>query len=559
MRRRQLTKPLVEQVEGVDRLVDAGIELHVVIADPAGEQLVPNAPRLRVLRTHRFGGIIDTSARPARMIQRSRDPVHWYCSEEQEPVIMHRDSDPIGQLVYGSEGAGKTAALAMWHGLRWLEHLGEGREAGQTGRPTSDSLDLVRAQMFKFWRPTWYRYKVADELFVFCDGTTLRLMSTYRQSAAGGSPIQGFNWSWCGRDEAQDQVEVHEDIQSRGRAAKIVNGQNRYKQLATATAKESSDWRTLRDKLVAGKRPDGMPLWIRRWLLIENSPFVAPDFLTNQRESMSEREFRRRYDAVDLPPELATYPAWSRQNNLVRIPEIGWEDVTALELSRWGPNLTLLCGHDPGSLFDVTLIAKAFKRRAAGGRISTHPFWVILDEVTTEQSTTERHVVELLERTRERWNVNLLGRDGKPVKDGPQMFVRADPYGNNDNRPDRSVYTLFRNQHIRIEPAAYSVEGTGPGRVPKDAGIEVVNTLLCSAARQRRLFIALNDRGEPVAPKLVEAFESQERDHRGKAEQQRKDAKDMSHWPAALRYMLWAVERPRLQRMAADAAAAGQM
>jgi hypothetical protein len=556
--RRQIRNELSEAVEGRDRYVDAGIHLQVVVADPDGEVLVPNAPRLRVLREHRFGGIIDTRARPAYRCGPSRDPVQWYCSEDQEPIILHRDEQPLGQLVYGSEGAGKTTALAMWHALRWLEHLGEGREGLQTA-PIGARLELVRAEMVKLWRPSWYRYKVADEIFEMCDGSLIRMISTYRQSEAVGSPVQGFNSSWAGVDEAQDQVEVHEDIESRGRSARIVDGEVRYKQLRTATAKDNSAWRTLRDKLLSGRLPDGRMLWIRRSLDIKRSPFIAPSFLIQKRQSMSAREFRRRYDAVDLPPELATYPAWSREHNLIRVPSVGWEDVTALELERWGPNLTLAAGHDPGSLFNVTLLAKAYvpngriRDYMAGrtsGRVIYAPRWVIRGEVTSEQSTTERHIVDLLEVVRGRWNANLLDRHGRPVRHGPQVFVRADPYGNNETRPDRSVYTLFRNAGIKIEPAAYSVEGSGPGRVDKDAGIEVVNTLLCSAAAERRLYIELDEYGAPVAPKLVEAFESQERDHRGKAETQRKDVKDLSHWPSALRYLLWPIERPRLQRIA---------
>jgi hypothetical protein len=78
MRRRQLVQPLEEAVSGVDRLVDAGIALHVVVADDEhGAELVPGSPKLRVIRTHRFGGIIDTSARPPYVCAMSLDPVHW--------------------------------------------------------------------------------------------------------------------------------------------------------------------------------------------------------------------------------------------------------------------------------------------------------------------------------------------------------------------------------------------------------------------------------------------------------------------------------------------------
>ena len=39
--------------------------------------------------------------------------------------------------------------------------------------------------------------------FELCDGTRIRFQHTHRQSAAQGSPVQGFNWSWAGRDEMQ--------------------------------------------------------------------------------------------------------------------------------------------------------------------------------------------------------------------------------------------------------------------------------------------------------------------------------------------------------------------
>jgi hypothetical protein len=549
IQRQRIRNELSDVVEGRDRYVDAGIRLHVVVADPNGQVLVPKAPPLRILRTHYFGGIIDTSATPAYICGPSRDPVDWYCSEDQEPIIIHDDSQPLGQLVQGSEGAGKSTALAMWHALRWLEHLGEGREGLQTA-PTGPRMGPVRREMVALWRPSWYRYRVAAEIFEMCDGSLIRLVSTYRQSEEQGSPIQGFNSSWAGADEAQDQVDAHEDIESRLRAAKIVNGELRAKQLRTSTAKDSSAWRTLRGKLEVARLPDGRALWIRRTLLIARSPFIAPNFLVIKAQSMSEREFRRRYEAADLPPELATYPAWVRAmapaGNLIRVPDLGWEDVTAFELRKWGPNLAALCGHDPGALWNVTLVAKAYKvpRRA-------RPIWVIRDEISTEQSTAEVHVEKLLERVRMRWGLNLLDLTGLPVKDGPRIFVRADPYGNNDQRPDRSVYTIFRNAHVKIEPAAYSVKGgTSPGRVPKDAAIDVVNALLCSKAGERRLFVEMDERGIPVAPKLVEALESEERDHSGKAETAPKDEQDRSHWPAALRYLLWAVERPRLLAIA---------
>lgn len=552
-------RALVREVHAADRFVDVGVTVKIVVHDPHGQELLPGKPRLRVVgKPRHFGGVVDTKAVPPRIVGPSQcwdtpsrrpdqpQPRIWYMSEAQAQIALHNypvtQPDKMGQLVYGSEGAGKTRCLAYWHYFRWLEHLGENREGGQTA-PTAQRLNFVRLEMLDLFASDWYTYKVSDACFVMCDGTRIQLVSTYRQSKAQGSPIQGFNWSWCGRDEGQDQVEVHEDIVSRGRSAR--GGGELYHQLITATAKDNSEWKTLRDILLhSGK-------WIKRGLSIYLAPFVSRQSIDDKAATMSAREALRRFGRPDgtiddLPPELAVYHAWSRDHNLIPIPQVGWIDCTAQELAPWGSNIQALVGHDPGSLNDVSIVLKAY--RAPRER---RPRWFVVDEITTRQTTTESHVAVLLDRMRDQWGLNLLDRHNRLVKDGPQFMVRADPYGNTDTKPDRSCYTVFRQAGILLHPAAYSRENpTQPGRVPKREGIEMVNTLLCNSASDRRLFIARNQDGAPAAPMLLAALEQSRRNERGEAETERKDKHDLSHWPAALRYALWAIERPRLQALA---------
>lgn len=547
---RSAMRELEEDVQASDRYVDVGARLTAVRQDPNGAELIPGKPKLRALRTHVFGGIIDTKAeRPFRK-EASRNPVQWFCSEEQEAIILHRDSDPLGQLVYGSEGAGKTTALVMWLYLRWLEHLGEGREFGITA-PTEARCDIVFQEFARMFRPQWYRFKISEGLFTLCDRSRFRLVSTHQQSQAQGSRIQGFNWSAVASDEAQDQVDVHEDIESRGRSAK--NG--RYKQLRTATAKDDPNWRTLRDQLDAAKDEQGRPLWVRRTLFGRRSPFIPASFWDAKKATMSPREYARRVEAKDVGPERATYPTWSRETNLVTVPDLGWTNVTAHELRGSGPNFSMLVGHDPGELWDVSLFLRAFvesRREHDYYRGIVKPMWVVLGELNTEQSTTEDHIKKLLEHIRGDWQLNLMDRKGRVTQEVNRILVRADPAGNTDNKTDKSVYTQFANAQIVCKPAAYNAENTGHGRVPREAGVELVNTLLCNAANERRLFVARKADGSPAAPKLVAAIESSERDESGKAENARKGKGDVTHWPAALRYALWAVERPRLQLRARE-------
>lgn len=544
-RKRKLARDLVAEVHAPDRYVDIGVELVTVVADPNGAELIPGRPKLRAIASRTFGGVLDTKLVTPMLVGPTQDPQRWYCSTDQEPVVIHADTDPLGQVAYGSMGAGKTTALVQWTYCRWLEQLGAFAEGGITA-PTETRLDLVLTEFRAMFPPSWYTHRVAEGVLELVDGTRLRLVSTYRQSAAQGSRIQGFNWSFAARDEGQDQTAEHEHIEGRLRSARG----GRAKQLITATAKDDPDWRTLRDQLDAARDSNGRPLWLRRTLYGKNSPFVHPSHWDRLRATMSPRRFAQIAEARDVGPERATYPAWSRETNLITIPELGWEDVTTRELRGSGDNLAMLAGHDPGSLFDVSIFLRAFKQHPKQQR----PIWVVVGELTTEESTTEQHITRLLSLVRERWRLNLLDHTGRVAEYGPRLLVRADPAGNTDNRTDRSVYTLFRNAGIAIKPAAYNADGDGHGRVPKDPGIELVNTLLCNAAGERRLFVARNADGSPCAPRLVAALESSERDLDGKAETQRKTKQDVSHWPAALRYALWAIERPRLALVSSDRA-----
>jgi hypothetical protein len=123
--------------------------------------------------------------------------------------------------------------------------------------------------------------------------------------------------------------------------------------------------------------------------------------------------------------------------------------------------------------------------------------------------------------------------------------VRIDPYGNTDARPHRGVNATFLSHHLDARPAAYAPGSDKPGTIRKEWRIEMVVNLLKAASGKRRLFVDCDDRRQPVAPRLVEAFENSARNGDGEAETDRKDERDLSHWPAALGYALWSLERPK--------------
>lgn len=540
-KRRQLERELEAEVYSPTRFVDFGVQLRVVVADPVnGTELIPGKPLLTVVRVHRFGGIVDTSLDTPRIVRPTESPAIWYCSEDQEQILLHKDPAKPGQLIYGSEGSGKSTGLAMWQGLRVIEHIGQRRMGGQTA-PTQVRFDAVVDEMIRVFPASWFHYAKAKHVFMFAEGSRILVVSTKKQSEAAGSPLQSFNLSWVGVDEGQDtDADVHNDIMARGRSSKG----GVYQRAMTATAKDSPDWRTLRDIMLKTGQ------WEHRTLLGSRSPFVDPSWWNTFAATLSDREKARRIDAQDVPLENRVYPAWDRARNLIEIPELGFEDVTAAVLSTYGPNFGVLIGHDPGSLFDVSIFLKQYQTRTRipGGTWQTNRFWVVVGELTTEESTTEFHASKLVPFIQERYGCNRVDYAGRPAEGGARALVHADPYGNveTEAKPDKSVYTVLKKAGLFVKPAAFSKTGDGPGQVPKQGGIDMVNTLFRNSLGLTQLFVAKDDKGRPLAPRLVDAIERSEKDYRGKAETQKKNKLDVSHWPAALRYALWPIEKPRL-------------
>ncbi len=516
---KRIAREVNRRVYGFDRFIDMGVRLRVVRRDPNGEITLPSGLRVTQVDEKRWGGIVDTKASTPYIKGASKNPREWLCSEDQFPIIMHSDDLPMGQLVIGSEGSGKTTALCMWHHRMWTLNLGEFREGGQTA-PTLGRLGNVKIEMLKVFSPTWARYVARDEFegFDLCDGSRIRYRYTHQQSAAKGAPIQGYNWSWCGRDEMQDQVEAHADIESRGRAAR--GGGTYYKQLGTATAKDDPSWRTLRDALIAGGK------WKASKLLVASSPFVSPTFLADKRASgVSDREYRRRWLAEDVPPESRLYFNWDRDQNLRPIPRIGARDVTSTVIGRKvGPGFVLLLGHDPGTSKAASVFLQAYELRD-----TPDPVWWVRGELFTMHQTAQQHALQARQICSERF--------------GQNVHVRAQPMGIGDDKPDLDTYKIWRDAGFDIRAAQVRKDGTGTGKINRESRVSVVNSLFRDANGKRRLFIDCDDLRRPCAPKLVEALEVLERDERGRIDSDKRLDYDKSDLTDALGYALWPWEK----------------
>lgn len=541
-KRRAVERQIEADADETDRYVDMGVTLTVVEMDReranamerAGGWL-PDVPPVVVVRTHHLGGMLDTWK--GEIVGPSVNPRQWRCSPQQAPLILHDDDAPLWSLVQGSEGAGKSTTGAMWLYMRVLEHVGHNREIGVTA-PVRARLGHVIKAIGKLWDPKWYRWKERDQSYRFRAGPLVQLVSAHQQSEDAGSPIQGANWVACLSDELQDHHDRNDDIVARGRDAPG----GRYKRLCTSTFKDSTEWRDFRD--VVAKSPE----WRFAKLLGLDSPFQWPRWwATIKAGGITDREWRRRVLAQDVGLEAQLYHCWSRKledgspGNLRPIP-LGADDVTAEVLAPYLPRGGVLIGHDPGKRQHVSMFLKAYRFR--GERTIR---WFVVDEVTTNDATIEKHVAEVMERVRKAWRCNLKSSlDGRPDPYAPQALVRIDPHTRSgDEHPGRDLYAVWRNAGLVARAAAYNPGASDPAVIKRESRFDMMNTLLCDVNGERRLLVACDDQGSYRAQKLVKALESMERDAAGKGEADKKDGNDLSHWPAAVGYALWQIEHPR--------------
>ena len=524
--------------------IDYGIELRVVVQDPDGRVVEPGTPPVRVVDRHYLGGLIDPRQR--RMLERAgngseanpdyldRGGSHqiWYCGQTHARFILHGADLPDGVVICGGEGAGKTrGVLAMWLVARALDCVERGfvraapREAGCTA-PTNGRRGHVLKALKQICRKDWFRWRAKDGEFVLRCGVTLELKSTHQRSEAEGSPIQGYNWMFCGRDEGQDSLDADADIEARGRTAPG----GRYKQCITCTQKDWSRYRTWRDAkkrdsdwhVVTIPGPENPFVWSRRW---------------ERMRKLGKYEYARRVLAEDVRSPLATYPAWDRKIHIAP-PDRFAEDVTSRILagysgfaSRQGSTAHLLVGHDPGLLFNTSTFLKAYWAK----RIVV---WRIVGEFVTERTTQDGHAHALKHYLQQRFELQYDPDPRDPDSALRRVVVICDPHGNGEKRPSEDEYMSFRKHGFDVFSAEPRLK-----QIRKRTRVEMVNRLLHAADETVRLLMDADEYGDPVAPMLVTSIEDAKLDELGRADLVKKDETDTTHPSTALGYALWPFER----------------
>lgn len=557
-RKRKWERDLRERVTSIAHYVNIGVELRVVVTDDRGEQLIPDAPRMRVVHVKRAGGWLDTEFGELVAPTAHHERTVWYCSEDQYPVIVHSDELPLGLQVIGSEGAGKTSILAPWHYFRWLEHLGEHREGGLTA-PTRNRLAHFLRDLHRQYPRGWYTYTKGDQRLTLADGTRIQLVSTHQGSREEGSPVQGYNWSWQSADEMQDQTDRHADLEARGRTAKqrTIRGRTTvaYKQVRTASQKDVQAWRDYL-ALIASSG-----IWDTRKMLGTRSPFIGADHWERLRKTMSKRDYDRRVLALDVGLELAVFHGWQRSRNLVPYPRLAMDVTPAVAADydsyvRPGARFSIIVDHDPGVIFNTSVV----KRLLMFGPV---PTWVVCGELQTKQTTARQHARQLREYLQRTFGVErgryvdvidpstrrpvldpLTGRPEQrflPDPDSPKALVFCDPHGKGKTETD------YQTVYMACQKEGLDVFSPSRKQIKRAVRIEVVNRLLSDASDPpvARLVVAVDEKGQPLAPVLVDAFESMQKrpgddDPEG---HQEKDEHDKTHAPAALGYGLYVFEQ----------------
>lgn len=429
--------------------------------------------------------------------------------EGQEEFFKALHSRPPKRRVLGlgAPGGGKSLGI-----LKIAQVLSAWRPMSIGGivAPTRDRVDVVWGKFLEILEPLgWIQdiQKGAREI-VLKNKTKIKFVAAKRSSEQIGSPIAGKDWHWAVEDEQQniDDASLRE-VDARGRVTK------HYRVFSSATNEPIHEFQ------MRVQAYDANPEYaVSRYSGYANC-FTPLEHWEALKRNWSADDFDRIINCKDVPKEGRVYPEFSYSESACDLPRT--LDITgALTQARYQTAYQWVIGFDPGILVSASVVLKAYQGTGRDERL-----WVVHDEVTTRDKTTEWHAQELL-----RW----LRDHGASPNDA---IVLMDPHENKES--DRSDYLLMRQAGFQC------FKSNGGQTIDRRHRISMMNALLKDATQRRRLKLLKGASGVPIANKLAEGLGHLMYRPNGEIEMHHKTAANLAHWPDAIGYGLYPFEHFR--------------
>lgn len=521
-KKRLLRERVEALVRADDRWVDMAAQLRVMRCscgvahiDWPADKLHQGEPQPAELLPTVYGGRYDRLNRcyvgPAERL------VEIQCHEGQVPVLTFEDDSVMRVLALGSPGAGKTFAAVR---KALLLALARPNSIGGLVAPTGDRREIVWRDFLEACPPDWIEHVAQSKKEIrLKNGTVIQVLAAKRSAAQYGSPLSGRSWDWCVVDESSFvDDDAHQEIATRGRRAGRA-----YKIYETATNAQVAAFRMRLEQFKTN------PLYRRINFSGWTNPWVDPGYWQRMRADMSERDFREKILAEDVPPELLVYSRFSFEKTicprgvapawLSDIERRKWgrlRDVTEQITSEaFGQPFKQIIAQDFGVLVNAAVVLKAYQT-AHGERI-----WWAIDEITSGGAT------------------DLHARKLAQYYDQTESIVIADPHFNTKQGTDKSDYNIFSSEGWIIKPAT-------AGQISRKHRISMLQALLEDADGNRRFFIDQAGAGKPRCKRLVQSFMVSAYNDAGEPEREKKTGiSDPSHWPSAVGFGLYRWERMR--------------
>lgn len=437
------------------------------------------------------------------------------CHPGQVEVLTMDTTGILRVLALGSPGAGKTFA-AVTRSL--LMALARPNSTGGLIAPTNDRRQILWQAFLELVEPAGWLEDVSTtrKEITLVNRVIVQILAAKSSSKQYGNPLQGRSFDWAVVDESQNvDDEAHVEIAARGRRASKT-----FVIIETATNAQVPAFRVRLEHFKTNAQ------YRRINFTGYENPWIAPEWWERLRGDMSEREFREKVLAEDVPAEMLVYPRFQLAKTVAPrgvvpawvsdIQRRQWgklRDVTEqLTYERFGRAAKYIIAQDFGVLVNAAEVLKAY--RAANGDL----LWWVIDEVTSG-GATDIHARKLLQ-----------------YYDSDDVLVVADPHFNS-KEADKSDYNIMRGEGLDVRPAA-------TGTISKKHRIAMVNALLEDATGRRRLFIDCDANGTPRCRMLTRSFLTSQYNDHGEPEKERKAGlSDPSHWTSAVGFGVFPWER----------------